>query len=660
MKNFTQKFLFLFALVSFTALNAQTKGTLIDNAQTTESGHIRCATDEYNQELLQNNPGMMGSESYERWLAPKIANIKAQRSAADANGSLLYTIPVVVHVIHNGEPIGVGSNISDAQVLSQIQVMNEDFRRMAGTNGFNSDPDGADVQIEFCLAQRTPDGCVTNGIDRVDMSAVSTTWSGPGATGNTDAILKPATIWDPSQYMNMWSVTFANGGLLGYAQFPGGPANTDGVVSNYTYFGSNDAAGVTLPPPFNLGRTMTHEVGHYLGLYHTFQGGCASDDFCADTPPIAAPNYGCPTGTDSCPGGDIDMVENYMDYSDDACMNVFTNDQKARVLATMANAANRPSTATSNVCTPLASVDDDGSIEIEEFVAVPCSPDVDVTVRITNWGTVTLTSATITYDVDGGTSTNYPWSGSLDYGEFTTVALPTISSSPGNHTLNVSINNPNGNPDARSCNDTADETFDVADSFATTTQVHLTLTQDNYASETTWEFRDSGGIVLYSGGPYTDGTDGTVVNESFDVMPDECYSFTINDAYGDGICCAYGNGSYELRADDNTLIASGGEFADTESRNISTFALGVNDYFANSGIGVYPNPATNVLNIKLANTGDLPDSYQVYNMIGQLVTQNEISAISDLTIDTSAYSNGMYFVKITKDNNSVSLPFVKK
>ncbi|WP_412986568.1 M43 family zinc metalloprotease [Pontimicrobium sp. IMCC45349] len=657
MKNFTQKFLFLFVLVSFTALNAQTKGTLIDNAQTTPDGHVRCATDEYNAALLENSPRMMGSDYYENWIAPKVAAVKAQR-AANPDGSVLYTIPVVVHVIHNGEPIGTGANISDAQVISQITVMNEDFRRMAGTNGFNTDPDGADVEIEFCLAQRTPDGCVTNGIDRIDMSAVSTSWSGPG--GNTDTVLKPATYWDASQYMNMWSVNFSDGSLLGYAQFPGGPAESDGVVSNYTFFGSNDAAGVTLPAPFNLGRTMTHEVGHYLGLYHTFQGGCASDDFCADTPPIAGPNYGCPTGTDSCPGGDIDMVENYMDYSDDACMNVFTNDQKARILATMGSAANRPSTATSNACTPLADVSDDGSIEIEELATIPCSPDIDATVRITNWGTVALMSATITYDVDGGASTDYMWSGNLAYGEFTTVTLPTFSASGGSHTLNVSINNPNGNPDARSCNDTANESFNGSDSFATTTQVHLALTLDQYGSETTWEFRDSSNALLYSGGPYTDGTEGTVINDSFNVVPDECYAFIINDGYGDGICCDWGNGSYELRADDNTLIASGGQFSDTETQNVSTFALGINDYFANSGIGVYPNPATNVLNIKLANTGDLPDSYQVYNMIGQLVTQNEISAISDLTIDTSAYSNGMYFVKITKDNNSVSLPFVKK
>lgn len=652
MKNFTLKLLFLNFLFVGLTVNAQEK-----SAELTRN----CGTDEYNAQLLQSSPRMMGSDYYENLIAPKVEAIKAQLANSGSERALQFTIPVVVHVIHNGEPIGVGANISDAQVISQIQVLNEDFRRMIGTNGYNTNPVGADVEVEFCLAKQTPDGCVTNGIDRVDMSAISTSWGGSGATSNTNTILKPSTIWDASQYMNMWSVNFSDPTLLGFAQFPGGAANTDGVVSNYTYFGSNDATGVSIPGPFNLGRTMTHEVGHYLGLFHTFQGGCAApNDYCDDTPAVDSPNFGCPTTHQSC--GTLDMVQNYMDYTDDACMNVFTNDQKARVIAVLTTQANRPNTTTSSVCTELASVNEDGSVVINGLnEGAACSGEYTPNVRIQNWGTVTLTSATITYDIDGGASTNYNWTGSLAYGEFQDLDLPVISAGGGAHTYNVSISAPNGGADLRACNDIDSTDFIGLDSYALTTQVHLALTTDNYCEETDWEFKDSSNNVLYSGGNYTQNTDdNTLFEYSFDVDPEECYSFVITDAYGDGICCDFGNGSYILTTDDDTVIFSGGDFSDEETIQISTFALSTDDYFVNNSISVYPNPTNSLLNIKVGNNNDLPNSYEVFNMLGQSITKKLISTNADLTINASALSDGMYFIRISKDDASVTLPFIKK
>src|SRR5690606_34291290 len=133
----------------------------------------------------------------------------------------------------------------DEQVESQITVMTQDFRRMTGTPGFNTNPVGADTTIEFVLAKVDPNGNPTNGINRVNLCQAS--WS----TGAIDSTVKPTTIWDPTQYMNMWSVNFTDGSLLGYAQFPdgsglagmpgtGGPANSDGVVAGYRFFGSSD------------------------------------------------------------------------------------------------------------------------------------------------------------------------------------------------------------------------------------------------------------------------------------------------------------------------------------------------------------------------------------------------------------------------------------
>ena len=535
---------------------------------------------------------------------------------------------------------------------------------------FNNDPNGADVEVEFCLAKKDPDGCTTTGIDRIDMSSVSTTWGGSGPTSNTNTILKPTTTWDASQYMNMWSVNFADNTLLGFAQFPGGPANTDGVVSNYTYFGSNDAAGVSIPGVFNLGRTMTHEVGHYLGLYHTFQGGCfGNGDFCDDTPPVASansngsacnPNNSCSNDSPNL----ADMIENYMDYTTDACMNIFTNDQKARVIAVMNAGVNRPNTTTSDKCTPLADVSNDGSIKINQLVpGAPCSGEVVPSIRIQNFGTVTLTSATVSYDVDGGTSTDFAWTGNLVNGAFEDIDLPIITGDSGEHTLNVSIASPNGNADGRACNDVTSATFSGSDSYAETTEVRLTIVPDNFGSETEWTWSDENGEIT-SGGPYTDGNT-TPIDAIFDVVPNKCYTFTITDSPAggfppDGICCAYGNGSYELTTDDDSIIFSGGDFGATESTQISTFALSVDDYFAGSNLYVYPNPTNNQLNIKLGNTNDLPNSYEIVNMLGQSITKSAIVTNEDLAINTSTLSNGMYFIRIIKDDASVTLPFIKK
>lgn len=646
MKNFTLALLFVSFVFGSMSLLAQEKSP---------QSLRNCGTDEYNASLLPNNPKMMGSEAYENLMASKIAVIKAELQA-NPNRALQFIIPVVVHVIHNGEPIGVGANISDAQVISQIQVMNEDFRRLAGTRGSNTNSVGADVEVEFCLAKQTPDGCITNGIDRLDMSSVNTSWS----TGNINSVLKPATIWDAALYMNMWSVNFSDNTLLGYAQFPGGPANTDGVVANYTYFGSNDAAGVTIPGSYNLGRTMTHEVGHYVGLFHTFQGGCnGAGDQCADTPAVATPNFGCPTNANSCPSAGADMVSNYMDYTNDACMNVFTMDQKARVIATMTNAANRPNTAVSNVCTELASVNSDGSVKINGLNSGSgCSNEITPNIRIQNWGTVTLTSATLAYDIDGGSSNTYTWNGSLEYGAFVDLDLPLIAALGGSHTYNVSIANPNGNADQRACNDLASSNFNGIESYASTSEIRLTIVPDNYGSETEWEFRDEND-VLFTGGPYTN-NNSDPINEVFNVVPNKCYTFTIFDAYEDGICCSYGTGSYSLKTDDDTVIFAGAQFADSESTRISTLTLSITDYFAEGAISLYPNPVSNQLNIKIGNTNDLPDSYEIFNMLGQSLTKKEIHGNADLNINSSHFSNGMYFIRISKDAASVTLPFVKK
>ena len=159
--------------------------------------------------------------------------------------------------------------------------------------------------------------------------------------------------WNTSEYLNMW-VCNIGGGILGYAQFPGGEAATDGVVMGHQYFGSSDkGTDFYLSAPFDKGRTTTHEVGHFLNLRHIWgDGGCGVDDFVEDTPESDGSNFGCATTHESC--GSLDMVQNFMDYSDDACMNLFTIGQKNRMRAVLEEGGVRNELALSDKTTNLS------------------------------------------------------------------------------------------------------------------------------------------------------------------------------------------------------------------------------------------------------------------------------------------------------------------
>ncbi|KAH7345493.1 metalloprotease [Rhizoctonia solani] len=223
------------------------------------------------------------------------------------NAKFAATIPVYWHVIQSGTAVSQG-NIPDSQITNSINVLNADY---AGTG------------LTFTLA----------GTDRT----TNANWfnrAGPNTSYQTE--MKTALRKGNANALNIYTVAYTNvypPGLLGYATFPSsysGAPRDDGVSILYSSVPGGSAA------PFNLGRTLTHEVGHWVGLYHTFQGGCsAPGDYVEDTPPERDPSYGCPAGKDTCPGGGLDPIHNYMDYSDDACMYEFTPGQSARLQAQM-------------------------------------------------------------------------------------------------------------------------------------------------------------------------------------------------------------------------------------------------------------------------------------------------------------------------------------
>ena len=328
------------------------------------NGTIRCVADEYNSNLRDR--GLLEDRmAFENWLSVKISEMEEAEAKGDNEVLNILTIPVVVHVIHSGQAVGTGRNISDARVLSQITVLNQDYRRMPGTPGFNDNPVGADVQIEFCLAQRTPNNLPTNGINRVNLG--NTIWN----ETNVETILKPQTQWDPTRYFNIWVTQFGGdlNGVLGYAQFPsssgvgglpgfGGPAITDGVVIDWRCFGNSQVAPGQYFSFYDRGRTTTHEIGHALGLIHiwgdnsscTVNAQDSFQDWCPDTPPSNGPNETCAV-VFSCPASGLpDMVENYMDYTNDTCFNTFTQNQRTRMRTVMQNSPRRNTLPTSNAC----------------------------------------------------------------------------------------------------------------------------------------------------------------------------------------------------------------------------------------------------------------------------------------------------------------------
>lgn len=282
----------------------------------------------------------------------------------------VYTIPVVFHVIHKGEAVGSGTNISDAQIQSAVDALNRDYRRTSADGGI-AQGSGPDTEIQFCLATKDPSGNPTTGINRVDGTTVSGYSSGgieinSGSQGASETAIKSLSKWPNTSYVNIWVVSEIDnggsdvsnlntwtGGILGYAYFPGTSATYDGIVALHCCVGNdpNQNKGYRLWFGTLTSRTLTHEMGHFLNLYHTFEGGSCSEtncssqgDRCCDTPPHIGNNASC--SSPECSG--TQQVENYMDYTDESCQDMFSADQTTRARAVLATGGLRNSLTTSS------------------------------------------------------------------------------------------------------------------------------------------------------------------------------------------------------------------------------------------------------------------------------------------------------------------------
>lgn len=296
--------------------------------QVNPSSQRICAADEVLKEQLREDPALAGRmQEIEEFVQRFVSDPTSSRLLPDGT----IEIPVVFNVVYNT----AAENVSDAQIASQLTVLNNDF---SGNNAdYNNTPApfqslrAGNIQVTFVLDQT------------IRRSSSVTSW------GLNDAVKKTQrggiNPTSPTTKLNVW-VCDLTGGYLGYAQFPGGKASTDGVVIDYQAFGTNGSATA----PFDKGRTATHEVGHWLNLRHIWGddgAGCTGSDLVNDTPNQADENYGCPAFPQvSCSNGpNGDMFMNYMDYTDDACMFMFTLGQKSRMLSVFASGGPRNSFA---------------------------------------------------------------------------------------------------------------------------------------------------------------------------------------------------------------------------------------------------------------------------------------------------------------------------
>ena len=297
-----------------------------------------CGTMENLEFRKQLDPGLQKRmDEIELFTQAKIRQMEGR----SINGNII-TIPVVVHVLYRNST----ENITAAQIQSQLDVLNEDFRR-TNPDADNIWSQAADSQIEFCLATVDPNGNTTSGITRKSTSRQDWGANDEAKSVSTGGI----NPWNTSEYLNMWIVpkmtTVSQGqviNLLGYAQFPGGNAATDGLVMIYNAFGRTGAVSA----PFDGGRTTTHEIGHYLNLRHIWGDSNCGNDLVSDTPTHQTSNGGCPVGQVSC--SSTDMPQNYMDYTNDSCMNLFTQGQTNRMRAVLAAGGARRTLALSSKC----------------------------------------------------------------------------------------------------------------------------------------------------------------------------------------------------------------------------------------------------------------------------------------------------------------------
>lgn len=458
----------------------------------------KCGTVRYENIRRQRNPKLEGTDQFEEWMREKISNLKTKTLNNGRTQGTTYIIPVVVHIIYNqGDSLSVatggpttGTYISDAQVQSQIDILNKDYPRLnADTVNTPSEfkPAAGKIDMQFVLAKQDPEGLPTSGILRV--RGTKTSW-----TLDDNSIFKALSYWPAENYLNIWIVKFNDPqGIIGYAQLPvsslpgledaSNDRTTDGVAIDYRAFGIGNPE---LYSQFDKGRTATHEIGHIFGLRHIWGdvNSCTGTDYCNDTPSQLGSTSNCPSQPALSCSHDK-MFQNYMDYTDDVCMNIFTNDQIARMVVVLGSSPRRASLLTSPGATdPVAVANDLGIKRVVSPGSTSC-PSLIPQIVVRNYGTNDVTGAQIQLTVNGNIveAINPDWSSAplhpLDSTivSFTSVNLAYAST----NTFDFLILQTNGLTDGKATNNSQNNSVGIP------YQSGLPLYEPFNASPSTWQ-----------------------------------------------------------------------------------------------------------------------------------------------------------------------------
>lgn len=663
---------------------------------------IDCASDEINKQLILNPEIAAKMASYE-------AAVK-NRSLTAKTTTTTYKIPVVVHVMHKGEAIGVGTNISDDVINAKMKAINEQYRKIPGSKG---DGSGVDMEIEFVLAVRDPQGNQTNGIDRYNMSnqsayityGINSGLNSSYTSGISEANLKALAFWDSTKYYNIWVVSEVdnnNGGsgIQGAAQ----PPAKHGTALDGFYITSN-----SFKDP--LGRMETHELGHAFALYHTFQGDLdtngnsicptsdpAQGDFCADTAPHKRATSGdCSVTTNACypTNPDLGYLHNYMNYTLDGCRDMFTADQKNRAITalTTLRASFLSSSSTDNlkpVATPIAGflpsqpvvITAGSSLELSDAsTGVPTNylnyynwPGMTFNWNITN-GSETLTSTdqnpiltfttegiyNVSHDVDNGIGTSSKTGNQLIYVTALATELPSTtltSTKSGNYTINYVKFNTIEKTIIPTTNTVFADYINTDNTLLISGQTYnLNFNTKSGSPDVEWfavyvDWNDNGNFEETE----KLGTTSIPANSSLPrtvpvLVPTSCVK----------------NKLLRLRisanardAISNNMINGKDPFYIGDTKDFGLYIidkpqlLGTDDFVANN-VTVFPNPVNHVLNI---DNNDTIEKIEIYNITGQLLISEKFQD-SNAKMDLSELRSGTYIATIYSNGKRSSVKVLK-
>ena len=613
-----------------------------------------CTSHEIYLKMLAGNPVFAKKQQeLEAFTQQFIKNGGSRRLSPAARGAASYTIPVVVHVVYHT----TAQNISDAQVQSQINVLNQDYQELnADTTlvpaAFKRSV--ADCKIQFCLAKQDAAGNPTTGILRRYTAKTSFT--------DDDGVKKSGTggdnAWDASKYLNLW-VCNLGGGLLGYAQFPGGTPATDGVVILYSAFGNTGAVSA----PYNKGRTATHEIGHWLNLRHIWgddNGACTGSDLVDDTPNAADANYGCPSFPHvTCSDGpNGDMFMNYMDYTDDACMQMFTLGQKDRMWAVLQSGGARASIVNSQGCSvPTGPCGTPTNLVSSNVTQTAATVSWQVVPNATSYTLQYKASSAATYTtVNGLTATAYNLAGLTASTAYTYHVLATCPAGAGNYSSTASFTTsaavctdkyePNDTKSAavvipinQSIKALIGSSTDL-DFFKFTTSssapnfnVTLTGLPKDYDLKL---FNPSGTLISSS---KSSGTTSESITSNGGVAG--TYKVEVlgyNGAYSATTC-------YTLK-----VTTSSSTSREATAKTIDT----------KTGVLVYPQPAASYTTIQFVGSEWKGNAtLSLISQMGQLLSVKQVNTENrQYQLDISNLANGVYYIKISNDNTIITRKLV--